>query len=69
MKRSYNMGKSKDSHVLSKNAWLLIILSVLFLVYVFVDPVNNALNSLFNTMFSPLIELFEMAGGSLKYFN
>ena len=53
--------------ILSRNAWLIIGFAILFLVYVFVSPINNAVNSLLGSMFSPLLEMFSLAGDSFSY--
>lgn len=67
MRRPRAEFNTDSGSVLSKNSWLIIILAVLFLIYVFVPPVRNSMNSVLGTVFSPIMEMLSLSAESLQY--
>jgi len=67
MKGPYTLDTDGGNSILSRNAWLLIIFAILFMIYAFVPPIQNPINSLLGNLFGPLIDMFALVGDSLSY--
>lgn len=67
MENPYTLDTDSRGSTLSKNAWILIIFAILFLLYAFVPPIQDPINSMFGGLFGPVIDMFTLAGDSLSY--
>lgn len=67
MNRAYSLDTSGKSSLLSTKAYLLIIFAVLFIIYAFVPPIQDPINSFLGTVFGPLIDMFGLVTDAMNY--
>lgn len=67
MNRSASFNTDRGGSILSKNAWLLIIFGLLFILYAIFPPVQEIINSTVGNLFGPVIDMIGLAGNSLSY--
>lgn len=58
---------SGNNNILSRNAWLIIMFAILFILYAFVPPFQDPVNSLIGAMFGPLIDMIGLVMDSMSY--
>lgn len=63
----YSLDTGSGGGMLSRNAWLLIIFAILFIMYAFVPFIREPINSMLGTVFGPLIDMIGLVGDSMSY--